>query len=99
MSFEFSCRTKDNVELVLEGTLFWQVVNVRAMVRTTGDTTGDICNHARAVFIQLVSRVTLAEFMASFEAIAQQAHERDDKFYADRGAKIHALGVTRYRCA
>ena len=24
MSFEFNCRTADNVELVLEGTFFWQ---------------------------------------------------------------------------
>lgn len=32
MSFEFNTRTADNVELVLEGTFFWQVVDVEAMV-------------------------------------------------------------------
>ena len=51
MSFEFNCRTADNVELVLEGTFFWQVVDVEKMIKVTGDTTGDICNHARSKFI------------------------------------------------
>ena len=59
MSFEFNCRTADNVELVLEGTFFWQVVDVQAMVKTTGDTTGDVCNHARSKFIALVSKVAV----------------------------------------
>ena len=25
MSFEFNCRTSDNVEMILEGTFFWEV--------------------------------------------------------------------------
>ena len=29
MSFEFNCRTNDNVELVLEGSFFWEVVDLR----------------------------------------------------------------------
>merc|ERR1719189_2754211 len=61
MSFEFACRTKDNVELILEGTFFWEVVDLPLMVRTTGDTSGDICNHARSQFIKHVARVTLKE--------------------------------------
>jgi len=32
MSFEFNCRTKDNVELVLEGSFFWEVVDLRCVV-------------------------------------------------------------------
>jgi len=99
MSFEFNCRTSDNVELVLEGTFFWQIVDVAAMMRATGDTTGDICSHARACFIQLVSRVRLSEFMEDFESIAQKVHQQDDAFYRDRGVKIHSLEVTRYQCA
>jgi len=98
MSFEFNTRTADNVELVLEGTFFWQVIDVEAMVKMTGDTTGDICNHARSKFIQLVSKVTLKQFMDDFNALATQAHESDDAFYAQRGVKIHTLEVTAYRC-
>merc|ERR1712023_221304 len=98
MSFEFNCRTSDNVELVLEGTFFWSIVDVETMVKTTGDTTGDICNHARSKFIQLVSKVTLKQFMDNFNSLAAQAHETDDDFYTARGVKIHTLEVTAYRC-
>ena len=98
MSFEFNCRTADNVELVLEGTFFWQVVDVEKMIKVTGDTTGDICNHARSKFIQLISKVTLKEFMNNFNSLASQAHESDDEFYTMRGCQIHTLEVTAYRC-
>jgi len=99
MNFEFNCRTSDNVELVLEGTFFWQVEDVEKMVRMTGDTTGDICNHARSRFIALVSKVTLKVFMESFNQIAAQAQAKDDDFYSKRGCAIHTLEVTRYQCA
>jgi len=99
MNFEFNCRTNDNVELTLEGTFFWEICDVEAMVTVTGDTTGDICSHARSRFIQLVSKVTLKEFMEDFNAIATKAHSSDDGFYEKRGIKIHSLEVTRYQCA
>jgi len=98
MSFEFNTRTADNVELVLEGTFFWQIVDVERMVQMTGDTTGDISQHARSKFIQRVSRVTLKQFMDDFQALASEAQEADDDFYRSRGVKIHSLEVTAYRC-
>jgi len=98
MSFEFNCRTADNVELVLEGTFFWQVTNLPAMVANTGDTTGDICSHARSRFIALISRETLKDFMGDFNTIASAACQ-DDEFYQKRGVAIHTLEVTGYRCA
>merc|ERR1711998_225651 len=64
----------------------------------TGDTTGDVCNHARSKFIQLVSKVTLQLFMDDFNSLAAQAHESDDIFYQSRGVEIHTLEVTAYRC-
>merc|ERR1712022_111535 len=67
-------------------------------VKMTGDTTGDVCNHARSKFIQLVSKVTLQLFMDDFNSLAKQAHESDDVFYASRGGTIHTLEVTAYRC-
>jgi hypothetical protein len=83
---------------VLEGTFFWQVVDVERMVKMTGDTTGDVCNHARSRFIQLVSKVTLKQFMDDFNSLATQAHQSDDEFYTSRGVTIHTLEVTAYRC-
>lgn len=100
MSFEFNCRTNDNVELILEGSFFWEVVDLSAMVKFTNDTTGDICNHARSRFIELVSKVTLQDFMTQFNSIAKQVHESDrSDFYVKRGVKIHSLEVTGFRCA
>ena len=29
MSFEFNCRTNDNVELILEGSFFWEIVDLK----------------------------------------------------------------------
>merc|ERR1711990_133768 len=99
MSFEFNCRTADNVEPVLEGTFFWEVVDLQAMYQRTWDTTGDVCNHARSKFIERVSKVTLQEFMRDFNKIAEMVHKEDDSFYSARGVLIHSLEVSGYRCA
>merc|ERR1711988_1354970 len=85
MSFEFNCRTSDNVELVLEGTFYWEVVSIAAMLRFTSDAPGDVCAHARSCFIALISKVTLQEFMEKFNEIALQAGHADDSFYVQRG--------------
>merc|ERR1719219_450042 len=99
MSFEFNCRTSDNVELILEGTLFWEIINPEIMFKLTGDTTGDVCNHARSQFIQSVARVSLQQFMQDFNKIACETHSEADDFYSKRGCKIHSLEVTGYTCA
>jgi len=97
--FEYNVRTSDNVELVLEGTIFWQVLDVPKMIQTTGDPKGDVWFHARSAMIQAVSRVNLEVFMAEFNDIVIKALSADDTFYSDRGVKMHALEVTRYACA
>ncbi|KAK7242004.1 hypothetical protein SO694_00018251 [Aureococcus anophagefferens] len=99
MSFEFNCRTSDNVELVLEGTFFWEVASIPKMLEFTSDAPGDVCSHARSSFIALISKVTLAEFMASFNDLAKRASDGDDAFYRNRGIDVHSLEVTRYACA
>jgi len=97
--FEYNVRTSDNLELVLEGTIFWQVVDVPKMIQTTGDPKGDVWFHARSAMIQAVSRVSLEVFMAEFNEIVNKASKADDGFYSERGVKMHALEVTRYACA
>jgi len=99
MSFQFNCRTSDNVEMILEGTFFWEIFSLPDMMRTTSDAPGDVCAHARSCFIQLISKVKLDEFMDTFNAIAHKAHSGDDQFYKMRGIKIHSLEVTQYKCA
>jgi len=99
MNFEFNACTSDNVELVLEGTFYWQLADVPKMMMYSGDVTGDICNYARSAFIQKISQVTLKQFMDDFRQIASQVVEEDTGFYSTRGLKVHSLEVTGYRCA
>merc|ERR1712228_317517 len=99
MKFEFNCRTSDNVELVLEGVLFWELVDLPAMWRHTGDTSGDMVHHLRSKFIHQISQVTLKAFMETLHQISRQILEEDIGFYAARGIKVHSLEVTRYQCA
>jgi hypothetical protein len=99
MWYEFEARTQDNVELVLGITFFWQITDVEAMIKTTDDTPGDICSHARSAIIQSVSRVTLERFLAEFNIVARQAVlEAEDMFYAERGVKLHAVEVRSISC-
>merc|ERR1719335_340380 len=99
MKFEFNCRTSDNVELILEGIFFWELLDLPAMMRITGDTSGDICYHVRSQFIMHVAQVTLKTFMEEQHVIAKKVLEGDIEFYEKRGIKIHSLEVTRYQCA
>jgi len=94
--FEYTVRTSDNVELLLEGTIFWQVSDVAKMIQRTGDPKGDVWYHARSALIQAVSTVTLETFMASFNAIVQKAAATDKAFYDERGVIVHNLEVVRY---
>merc|ERR1719262_1746894 len=79
--FEYTVRTSDNVELVLEGTIFWQVSDVAKMIERTGDPKGDVWYHARSALIQAVSKVTPETFMASFNSIVLKAAAMDEAFY------------------
>merc|ERR1719399_363612 len=90
--FEYTVRTSDNVELVLEGQIFWQVSDVPRMI----DPKGDVWYHARSALIQAISLVTLETFMASFNSIVIKAAATDRAFYEERGVVLHNLEVVRY---
>jgi len=96
---ELDCRTKDNVELVLETTLFWEVTDLAQMVRKTGNLTGDIYNQLRSQFIKHVAQSTLKEFMEKIHLISKTIFGEDVNFYSSRGVTIHSLEVTKYFCS
>merc|ERR1712110_89700 len=95
----FNCRTSDNVELILEGVCFWELIDLPLMWQYTGDTTGDMVYHIRSQFIQRVSRVTLKQFMEDLHVIAGEILQEDLEFFSTRGIKVHSLEMTRYQCA
>ena len=99
MSYEFDVRTQDNVELVIAITLFWQIINIESMIRSTDDATGDVCSHARSSIIQSVSQSTLERFLSSFNDLVREAVlSSNDRFYVDRGVQIHSVEVRSISC-
>jgi regulator of protease activity HflC (stomatin/prohibitin superfamily) len=96
---EIDCRTTDNVELVLETTIFWEVINLAQMVRSTGNLPADIYNQIRSQFIKHVARYTLKGFMEDLHSVSREIFEEDRSFYETRGVTIHSLEVTKYQCA
>lgn len=96
---EIDCRTKDNVELVLETTLFWEAMDLAQMVKQTGNLPGDIYNQLRSLFIKYVAQHSLKEFMSSLHIISKTIFDEDPAFFTARGVKIHSLNVTKYCCA
>lgn len=99
MWYEFDVRTRDNVELTIGITFFWQIVDVEKMIKTTDDTPGDVCSHARSMIIQGVSKVSLEEFLQNFNPTVYDAvMNKADDFYAIRGVDIHAVEVRSITC-
>ena len=99
MWHEFEAWTRDNVDLVLGITFFWQIVDVEAMIRATDDASGDVCSHARSAIIQSTSQMTLEQFLSAFHAIVREAViETDGAFYTERGVRLHAVEVRSIAC-
>lgn len=99
MWYEFGVRTKDNVELILGVTFFWQIENIEKMIKTTDDAPGDICSHARSMIIQSVSKSSLEGFLDRFNDIVKEAiNDASDQFYTQRGVKIHSVEVRSVSC-
>jgi regulator of protease activity HflC (stomatin/prohibitin superfamily) len=95
---DIMCRTKDNVELKLEVTLFYQVEDLATMVRKTGNLTGDIYNHIRSKFIKEVAQLSLKDFMEKMHEVSKNIFQDDAEFYKERGVTAKSLEVTKYSC-
>jgi len=87
MNYEFNCRTIDNVELVVDVSFYWQIIDVQSMIERTADAPGDICTHARSMIIQAVSNITLMEFLAQFNDIIRAGAGVDNQFLAQQRQK------------
>merc|ERR1712187_67560 len=98
MLFQYEVRTSDNVKLILEGTVFWQVKDIAKMINSTPDPGRDVWHHARSSLIQAVSDSSFAEFMANFNAIIKAAWDRESReaFYFDRGVELQSMELTRF---
>jgi len=99
MWYEFDVRTRDNVELSLNVTLFWQVLDVEVLVSATDDASGDVCSHIRSKIIQKISQVEFSEFLTSFNTLVHEAiFDKNEMFYEERGLIIHSVEVREIAC-
>jgi len=98
--YSYEVRTSDNVKLLLDGTIFWQVSDVRKMINMTADPEGDVWARSRSTLISAVSNATLSEFMNGFNDIVTNAFTAHaaDSFYALRGITMWSMELTRYTC-
>lgn len=96
--YKYEVRTSDNVQLDLEGTIFWKVEDVQQMIKMTSDPAGDVWAHARSTLIGVVSNTTLGNFMYNFHSLVDEAFELSttDDFYSIRGIRLTNMELTRY---
>eukprot|EP00403_Amphidinium_massartii_P008352 CAMPEP_0178425996 /NCGR_PEP_ID=MMETSP0689_2-20121128/29009_1 /TAXON_ID=160604 /ORGANISM="Amphidinium massartii, Strain CS-259" /LENGTH=552 /DNA_ID=CAMNT_0020047673 /DNA_START=195 /DNA_END=1853 /DNA_ORIENTATION=+ len=96
--FAYEVRTSDNVKLLLEGSIFWQVKDVERLINTTQDPEGDVWHHSRSALMQAVSQSELNTFMSSFNTIVKEAFDLQaaDGFYTNRGVEVQSMEVTKY---
>jgi len=74
MDYQFSCRTVDNVELIVDVSFYWCIMEesgMQSMIMKTADAPGDICTHARSGIIQSVATKTLLNFIENFNEIVR----------------------------
>jgi len=98
MNYEFNCRTVDNVELVVDVSFFWAIIDVELLVQKTADAPGDTCTHARSRIIQEVSKIKLMDFLENFNDVIRKSCI-GDAFYAERGVNLMSVEVLKFECA
>ena len=98
MNYEFNCRTVDNVELIIDVSFFWAIIDVKLLLEKTADAPGDTCTHARSRIIQEVSKIKLMEFLERFNEVIRDS-VIGDSFYEERGVLLHSVEVLKFVCA
>ncbi|CAF1161296.1 unnamed protein product [Rotaria sp. Silwood1] len=100
MDYEFLVRTADNVEIILDVSIFWQITDLYKLVLVTQDPPEDICNHTRSEILSQVSKYNMKEFMGlpNSKLIDSVNSEKDDTFYESRGVNVIRVEVLEKRC-
>eukprot|EP00971_Amphidinium_carterae_P101895 2016918-Amphidinium_carterae.1 len=75
LPFQYTAHTSDNVQLLIEGSLFWRIRDVRALLNATDDPARDVWVRTRSSLIQAISRSSLADFMQNFNNFHELSHE------------------------
>jgi len=98
LPFRYTARTSDNVELLLQGSLFWRIQNVHSLLNATDDPARDVWYQTRSSLIQAVGRSTLEDFMQNFNNFHSLPQQQEDNFYRSRGIEVHSIEVSSFDC-
>ncbi|CAF1382865.1 unnamed protein product [Adineta ricciae] len=100
MDYEFLVRTADNVEIILDVSIFWQITDLYKLVLVTQDPPEDICNHTRSEILSQVSKYNMKEFMElpNSQLIASVNSDKDDTFFESRGVNVIRVEILQKRC-
>ncbi|CAF2150150.1 unnamed protein product [Rotaria magnacalcarata] len=100
MDYEFLVRTADNVEIILDVSIFWQITDLYKLVLVTQDPPEDICNHTRSEILSQVSKYNMKEFMElpNSKLISSVNSDNNDSFYESRGVNVIRVEVLQKRC-
>ncbi|CAF0757845.1 unnamed protein product [Didymodactylos carnosus] len=98
MDYEFLVRTADNVEIILDVSIFWQITDLYKLVLVTMDPPEDICNHTRSQILSEVSKYNMKEFMELPNNMLIDSVNKDDNFYNSRGVNVIRVEVLQKRC-
>mmetsp|Transcript_43294 Transcript_43294/g.92667 ORF Transcript_43294/g.92667 Transcript_43294/m.92667 type:complete len:595 (-) Transcript_43294:24-1808(-) len=96
--YEYEVRTRDNVRLLLSGTIFWQISDVASLMNMTSDPESDVWSRCRSILIGAVSTVTLDTFMSTFNDIVVTAFDasKSSSFWSDRGLVMISMELNDY---
>ncbi|AYV76311.1 MAG: hypothetical protein Terrestrivirus5_133 [Terrestrivirus sp.] len=100
MNFKFSVRSGDNVEINIVVNVYWNIVDLEKMIKTTSDPPEDICNHVKNQILNFASSMSTKEFMEySVAEIVKKIYDVDSEFYKSRGVHVSRVQILEKRCA
>jgi len=96
--YQFQVRTNDNVRLMLEGCIIWQIFDVGRMLVATADPEGDVMSRARSMLVAATGNETFGTFTNRYGDIIRQAvsSNSDNRFFDDRGVALESIELTKF---
>jgi hypothetical protein len=98
MDFEFTIRTSDSVEILVDLNFCWQIIDIEKMILRTNDAPQDVCQHAMSQILTATSKKDMEDFMLNFSEIIQNAVDKNDPFFTERGISVIRIEITNRRC-
>jgi hypothetical protein len=98
MDFEFTIRTSDSVEILVDLNFCWKIIDIEKMITRTNDAPQDVCQHAMSQILKDTSKKDMEDFMLNFSEIIQNAVNMEDPFFEERGITVLRIEITNRKC-